>query len=860
MTRSNAQIGNDLDIKGGLNVGGAGNFMNTLSVFSRGGNSSFVINSNGNVGVGTTNPQNLFQVNTSAAGSLIISSIYSALATNGTYNGIVIGKQSGIGTNAGFGYVYNTDPNSAGAAVWVGGDDPSAGTGLFVKKGGNVGIGTTSPGTKLAVAGNISLMTNSWVTYGDITNPSIGTPVGIGHVDGQGLYFDVYKLGGGGSLGSSSMDAMVIQQTTGNVGIGTSNPLTKLQIGNSDAQNTLRVTGSSTADNAPVISFLRSGVREAYMGVLGTGSGAFVIGNTAGLSDFTDATLTTNANLAISTTGDVGIGTTSPVSPGGYNKFLEIQGGYASLVINSTTSNAEYEIGGSAVGNLDFARGPTALMSINGSSGKVGIGTTSPIGTLNVNGNDTWFTGTSGITSNANGLDIGGGNNLSFIYARGDALTAGNTLKFLINSGNITFNTGNGGTTEVMRILNNGNVGIGTTSPVAKLDVAGTSRFGVATNQHVWLESTGSGDYGSQVYLTNDLGTSQGAVKLGSAYTGFGTSGNPNFAISRSTTNQVYGADPSILTYTPSLVIDGSNGNVGIGTTNPGTLLDVTGSSADRVRVRINNTATVGSRSTALMFTDAGLPWEIGTDLEQTGVHSFYIHNGSNTLMYFGANGNVGIGTTSPGTTLDSFGYIRTLDNIANNYPPTGAGLEIGATGGRGYIQAYNRTGNYYELLTLNGILHINGTSGNVGIGTTSPGQKLSVVGAINQTNALSCGLSTDASGTIICTSDERLKNILGNSSYGLNQIMNITPIKFEYKNESYVHVGFSAQNVQASIPEATPIQGNGYLGLDANAITATLVNAMKQQQEIINQQNETINNLQEKLNNICTLNNLKGC
>ena len=102
---------------------------------------------------------------------------------------------------------------------------------------------------------------------------------------------------------------------------------------------------------------------------------------------------------------------------------------------------------------------------------------------------------------------------------------------------------------------------------------------------------------------------------------------------------------------------------------------------------------------------------------------------------------------------------------------------------------------------------------------------------------------------TKICTSDERLKNVLGDSTYGIAQIMNITPIKFEYKNESYVHVGFSAQNVQASIPEATPIQGNGYLGLDTNAITATIVNAMQQQQKIIIQQNETINSLNDTIN-----------
>ena len=134
--------------------------------------------------------------------------------------------------------------------------------------------------------------------------------------------------------------------------------------------------------------------------------------------------------------------------------------------------------------------------------------------------------------------------------------------------------------------------------------------------------------------------------------------------------------------------------------------------------------------------------------------------------------------------------------------------------------------------------------NGNVGIGTTSPGKKLSVVGTINQTAALSCSITTNADGDLLCTSDERLKDIKGNSNYGLNEIMQIIPIRFSLKNESYVHIGFSAQNLQKVIPEATPLQADGYLGLDSNAVMATLVKAMQEQQSLILLQNQTINEL----------------
>ena len=87
--------------------------------------------------------------------------------------------------------------------------------------------------------------------------------------------------------------------------------------------------------------------------------------------------------------------------------------------------------------------------------------------------------------------------------------------------------------------------------------------------------------------------------------------------------------------------------------------------------------------------------------------------------------------------------------------------------------------------------------------------------------------------------------------------------IKFEFKNETYVHVGFSAPNIQKVIPEATPLQTDGYLGLNTNAITAKIVNAM-QQQEITIQQNGTINNINGTINamkkSLCNLGAKEWC
>ncbi|MBC8037211.1 MAG: tail fiber domain-containing protein [Rhizobiales bacterium] len=126
--------------------------------------------------------------------------------------------------------------------------------------------------------------------------------------------------------------------------------------------------------------------------------------------------------------------------------------------------------------------------------------------------------------------------------------------------------------------------------------------------------------------------------------------------------------------------------------------------------------------------------------------------------------------------------------------------------------------------------------SGSLGIGTASPGQKLDVVGTIRQSNCTTAGtLSTNASGDIICTSDARLKNVLGDYDNGLDAVTRLTPRRFTYKPtknnpvETFVHAGFIAQEVRAVIPQAVAVQRNGYLSLDTTAILAASVNAIKE-------------------------------
>jgi hypothetical protein len=126
-------------------------------------------------------------------------------------------------------------------------------------------------------------------------------------------------------------------------------------------------------------------------------------------------------------------------------------------------------------------------------------------------------------------------------------------------------------------------------------------------------------------------------------------------------------------------------------------------------------------------------------------------------------------------------------------------------------------------------------SSGNVGVGTGTPEQLLDVAGTIRQQGCMTYGpLYATTSGDIVCsTSDPRLKNIHGPYRDGLRAISHIEPIIFSFTKPAHMdgltHVGFNAQNVKASIPEASTFQANGNLSLDTTAILAASVSAINQ-------------------------------
>ena len=121
---------------------------------------------------------------------------------------------------------------------------------------------------------------------------------------------------------------------------------------------------------------------------------------------------------------------------------------------------------------------------------------------------------------------------------------------------------------------------------------------------------------------------------------------------------------------------------------------------------------------------------------------------------------------------------------------------------------------------------------GNLGIGTATPDQKLSVQGdADKSAGGTSWGVF----------SDERLKDIKGGYSRGLSAVMGLRPVRFSYKKDNALAlqsdteiIGFSAQALQKAVPEAVTRNANGYLVVHSDPILWAMLNAIQEQQREI--------------------------
>ena len=209
-----------------------------------------------------------------------------------------------------------------------------------------------------------------------------------------------------------------------------------------------------------------------------------------------------NGKFVVDTAGNIGVGTLTPRSDANTTNISIQSSGTARLFVNNTgASGKEYAIYSSANGDFGiFDYGAvSARLVINSAgnatfAGNVGIGAAASDGNLHVRKTGV-NTGITNVLMNANFADGSNGTGLSIGY-RTDETTA--VIAARTATGNIAFYSYDGGWSESMRIKNNGNVGIGVSSPVGKLQVSLPTYTNEDTNSQQAIFGVDSG-YGVRI-------------------------------------------------------------------------------------------------------------------------------------------------------------------------------------------------------------------------------------------------------------------------------------------------------------------------------------------------------------------------
>jgi len=529
--------------------------------------------------------------------------------------------------------------DAAAAAIPIGNYLPLAGgtltgalTGTSATFTGNVGIGTTSPDAKLHVVSSdetvfrIERNSGSGFTVLDIKD-------GVGTSGNSAIRFSDTAASGRGELNYEHADDSLRINTAGsesmrilangNVGIGTTSPATTLHIQNgSSGQTYTNLSGALIDVNGTSNSYsaLRVGSSTGNNHLVVTNAGNVGIGTTspqAKLHIATSESATTSESIYLENTGSGG-------NEGVSIKFNPMFG--AESMIASNREGAD-----SGKTNLTFHNSlvndesPIERMRID-SAGNVGIGTTSPsekldvsgtIKTANTTGYGTVVFGSNNnqryIRGNTAELQVGNAlNNFRFLSTAGnyiDSDSANGTTAFRINartnhtSGNL-FEVSNAGVNKVA-VDFAGNVGIGTTSPVAKLHTVGEIVGGTTGFSSGMIGFTGLGSYNSSAAVENidALYLRKGGANGSSTSIALASAGGNNYFVgsrikfirtgSNSKGHLAFETkgDTSINTTVERMRIE-DGGNVGIGTTSPNTKLDVISGTNNGIRISATDTTS----------------------------------------------------------------------------------------------------------------------------------------------------------------------------------------------------------------------------------------------------------------------------
>ncbi|MBK7963499.1 MAG: tail fiber domain-containing protein [Bdellovibrionales bacterium] len=661
---------------------------------------------------------------------------------------------------------------------------------------------------------------------------------------GEVIKFDVSGFAGCGTdaTGSGSQwttNASNIYFNTGRVGIGLTTPAAALDV----------LGANTTVGNAPAAFIVNGGTSTA-----GGGASGGAIGLKGGLGDRGGNISLTGGDNTFGASGGYltieggnwggpggivtlsgGLGKNGSVggtlSLKGGNNFGGGQGGTIDLAGGTGTANGN---GGdlTILGGAKAGSGTDGNILLATTRGKVGIGTASPSVALSF--------GTSGATATPKVINFFDYDNS---IARGRIVF--NTPASYVGLGTLangsifpskTTETGPATSTPLV-VTQTGNVGIGTTNPSGALDVAGQAiSTASATYVFVFLVAT------MPTVMVRKFFFSRVAATVGT------------LAVPRSS-KAARTAVPILRVYRHSTMtgVDGF-GTAGSTTLVGGDGVNGSGGGAITFTAGRGDVGTSGGHGGSIALS-GGSGGGNGGDISITGGAKSGGTTHGNVLLA-PANGNVGIGTSTPGAALEVKSSGTTKDHFLLSGNPTG-GATIRRTASSGTIEIWGGS-------TFNdgGAIYVNGNTsaapsdqgsvqltlgkstskfevfgsdtdqkllltdaGNFGVGNTSPGTLLHVGSALVGTGVAvakfqnidgTCTMTPASSGSgIACSSDERLKENIAEvtGQFALDHLNKIQAVTYNFKTDPHgkSHTGYLAQEIQKVAPEFVRKNEDGF-------------------------------------------------
>lgn len=549
----------------------------------------------------------------------------------------------------------------------------------------------------------------------------------------------------------------------------------------------------------------------------------------------------------------------------GYDVASFVAGGNNNVLIGSRAATGNFGLFPKFNSYDNVVIGDSAMHKMNGASNNVMIGKRSGLNSAVANFNV--FVGDS------TGLNNFSGSRNTFIGSKARANSSGRNNATAIGAhaeagaDNVVVIGGiagiNGAATSV-------NVGIGTTAPNRKLHVVNGSSTGInsSSSSTLVLDRSGGPNYLSMLIDNNQ----EGALifgKVGSNQPPFdgGIFYNTSGAGAMQFRNK--GGLTRMIIHDDGRLSVGSNSNIA------GKMLVALGSSLSGINPYQRSTLVLDGGNAdhylSMLSTDKNQGIIFGSNQSITDASilylpasrslSFQTANAGISRMRIDGEGRIGMGTDNPEYRLhvvtadaQNFGYREgiVVENIAdgigsNGLANTGEAAisfkNAGAngTGTRKWFVGLNQTRNlsiaYGDDFAGGSVTKVFiDSTGNMGIGTTSPSEKLHVNGSILATGTIS-------------PSDIRFKKNIMPLPAILSQVMALQPMRYEWKKEDFPDYAFDdkktlgvmAQQLEQQFPELVVTGSNGFKAVDYSKLSVVLLKAIQEQQATIAQQQEAL-------------------